>query len=66
MLSLFLFPGHSSTMCSVFCKSTKVYRGVQGLQQCERMSENAHRTSTTCSTAPEKCPNKAYEELGLW
>lgn len=58
--------GDSSTVCSVLCQSTQVYRGVQGIQQCQRMSENAHGTSATCSTAPEKCPNNTHEELGLW
>ncbi|XP_071409458.1 ATPase WRNIP1 isoform X2 [Pithys albifrons albifrons] len=58
--------GDSSTVCSVLCQSTKVYRGIQGIWQCQRVSEDAHRTSATCSTAPEKCPNTAHEELGLW
>jgi len=64
--SLLSFPGHSSTMCSVFCQSTKVYRGVQGVQQRQRVSKDAHGTAAACSAAPEKCPNEAHEEPGLW
>lgn len=63
---LCLFAGDSSTVCSVLCQSPKVYRGVQGIWQSQGMPEDAHGTPAPCSSAPEKCPNKAHEELGLW
>lgn len=53
-------------MCSVLCQSPKVYRSVQGIWQRQGMPEDAHRTTAPCSSAPEKRPNKAHEELGLW
>lgn len=64
--SLCLFAGDSSTVCSVLCQSPKVYRGVQGIWQRQGMLEDAHGTTAPCSSAPEKCPNKAHEGLGLW